>query len=343
MARWKPRKNHTLGRSEGGALQVEEPVLLPRPVQTSEAVGELLGLHAALEQMAHLSAVAEPSTPAHIAPAPRQPLLQLPGEVTEAGEARLIRITNDIQALIEPDTAPADEQAAAAAAAPEEEPSFASSWLPADCRGALEVLSARCPSHWADSLRKLRGRLLEERTRWEAAGRRLSSVAIASPRRAGGRSATARNLAACLGALPDARVLLVDADVGRPSLHRRLRLSQSPGLTEALGSERDGWRAYIRRVPDSGLYVLPLGAAPAGMDPIDPQRFPALLDRLRADFAWIIVDAPPMETADGETMTTVTDATVLVLHNNREYFDEAEAAVRRIDPSRLLGAILNFA
>ena len=50
-----------------------------------------------------------------------------------------------------------------------------------------------------------------------------------------------------------------------------------------------------------------------------------------------------METADGEALSGVADGTVLVLRNGREYFDEANAAVRRLDPARLVGAILNYA
>ena len=62
-----------------------------------------------------------------------------------------------------------------------------------------------------------------------------------------------------------------------------------------------------------------------------------------AEFAWVILDGPALESADGEALSGVTDGTVLVLRNQSEYFDEADAAVRRLDLAQLLGAILNYA
>jgi Mrp family chromosome partitioning ATPase len=271
----------------------------------------LLDLHSALEEMERLSMVAEKAVPP---PAPPPP----------AELAPWFRLTDRIEVL-------------------PEEPPVAIPSLPVESRAAFEILHPRCPPKWAEAIRKLRGRVLEERTRWEAAGRRLGSVAIVSPRRAGGRSTTARNLAACLGALPETKVLLVDADAVAPSLHRRLRVSREPGLTEAISGTGGDWLQHVRRLPDSGLHVLTYGAAGVGIDPLPHGRLPAFLDRACSEFAWVILDVPAMESADGEALSGVTDGTVLVLRNRHEYFDEADAAARRLDPARLLGAILNYA
>jgi Mrp family chromosome partitioning ATPase len=293
--------------------------------------GDLLDLRAALEQMEQLSTVAEA---AGRAPAPRARLL--PGEVTEEGAVRLIRLTDEIQAVVE------HEHSGPAAAAELETP-LAGVCLPVECRAVFEILNPNCPRPWAEAFRKLRGRLAEEKARWEAAGRRLHSIAILSPRRGGGRSLTARNLAGCLGAQPDARVLLVDADARRPELHKRLRMPESPGLAEAISAAGEDWVQFVRRVPESGLYVLPCGAPRGGIDALDYARLPEFLDRAAQNFTWVVMDAAPMETADGEAISCIADASLLVLRNQREYFDEAGAAVRRLDPSRLVGSILNFA
>ena len=202
----------------------------------------------------------------------------------------------------------------------------------------------RCPPKWAEAIRKLRGRVLEERARWEAAGRRLGSVAIVSPRRASGRSTTARNLAACLGALPETKVLLVDADAVVPSLHRRLRVAQAPGTHRGdLGRRR---RLASTRTAGAGFRSSRADVR-SGRRGDRPSSCTGVCRRFStahaAEFAWVILDVPAMESADGEALSGVTDGTVLVLRNQREYFDEADAAVRRLDPARLLGAILNYA
>ena len=355
MAHWKLRKKTSPSLVDPGAtvstLERDEP-----PAQLRAAAGsganQLLGLHNALEEMAQFQTAitaAQTNPPAgprftlEPPPATRAPLQMTavavpvvsPGEVTDTGTSRLVRITSAIHALIEPE----EDQPPAT---PLVEAPYLSAWLPAVCRDSFEILGASCPPKLAEAFRKLRGRLIEERQRWEAAGRPLASIAVVSPRHSSGRSATARNLAACLGAAPDAKVLLVDADASRPSLHRRLRAPLAPGMLDALAGGED-WRRHIYRVPDSGLYVLTLGSPQIGWDAMDHRELPLFLDRLRAEFNWTILDAPSLEVADGEALAHRADAVLMVLRNEREYFDEAEAAVRRLDPTRLLGTVLNFA
>jgi Mrp family chromosome partitioning ATPase len=316
----------------------EASLLEPEAVQVTPGSNPLLDLHAALEELAHLQngahsgRVSRPVRPPR-PPAP-SPMHRLPGEVTEWGLARLIRISEGIEVLIEPERAAASlAETAVAAPIPE---------LPAASRRSFDVFDPRCPANLADAFRKLRGRLVEEQERRRAAGAVLNSVAIVSARHSSGRSATARNLAACLGTSPDARVLLVDADAVKPSLHRRLSLPQSPGLAEALPAG-PAWRGLAHRIPGSGLYVLTLGAAHTGIDSLDYRLLPAFLERVRAEFDWCVIDAPSMETADGEAVAGLADSALLVLRNERDYFDEADAVVRRLGPSHLLGAVLNFA
>lgn len=301
-----------------------------------------LGLQAALaelsnlQQMAALAAVEQEPVVVTEAEAEAPSFEDGIGQVTESGSLRLLRITGEIEAVIDDGHEP--DPAAESVQAP-----FSSAWLPAESRAGIELLSGRCEERLTEGFRKLRERMLEEQSRWAQVGRQLQSVTVASPRRGGGRSVIARNLAACLGAAADARVLLIDADPRRPSLHRRLRVPQAPGLAEAGRSAGIGWREFVRRVPETGLYVLTLGALGAGVDGLEDVQLASLLDRVRADFSWVIIDAPSMETADAEMLARLTDSTLLVLRNEREYFDEAEAAVRRIDSARLLGVILNFA
>ena len=223
MARWKARRkpaNSSYGAplTGGHALELVEPETVPPASGELDRSGghQLLGLHAALEEMAHLRTVAEavpplPATTAeHVIDSGYDHEFEFePGQVTGEGPVRTIRITGQIEALIEVENPPVDLV-------------FSCPTLPPDAVAAFEILAPRCPSRWAEALRKLRGRLLEEKARREANGGRLCSIALTSPRRASGRSSTARNLAACLGVLPEVRVLLIDADVARQSLHRRL-------------------------------------------------------------------------------------------------------------------------
>lgn len=333
MARWRNRKKPN--SLEGGTTtvtpvltrEVIEPLPLPQSAE--------FGLEAALAELSQLQQMAA----AVAGPPPPPP----PLAAAELDDTRIIRISSNIEALIEPEEVEA-VTIETGAAAPTASPALlqAAALLPPESRNGIEIFAARCPSSFAEGFRKLRERLIEEQSRWSQSGRPLNSVAVISPRRGSGRSVITRNLAACLGASPDARVLLIDADPRKPSLHRRLRVAQSPGLAEAA---RSGpmWRESVRRVPETGLFVLTLGAIGAGAEGLDDTLIANLLDYARSEFTWIFLDGPSMETAHAEMLARLADSSLLVLRNQTEYFDEAEAALRRLDSSRLLGMILNFA
>lgn len=319
-------KKWKVHRGGPGPQTLEMPAP-PAAPPAAAAADELLNLQSAIEELTRLNELAaiaaEPGDVTEPAPDPEPSLAHLP----------LLRLSERLEVVIEPDAAPA-------AVAQPNLPAAAQT-LPARAREAFEIFQRSCPAPLAQQLRKLRARLTEEQGRWQRAGRHLHSVAVVSPRAGSGRSVVARNLAACLGAAPDARVLLIDGDARRPSLHKRVDIPKSPGLAEGL--QHGAAQAAVTRVPDSGLYLLPLGAVRPALDMLDYPRLAAFLDGLRGQFDWVVVDTPPMEWADAEMICQATDAALLVLRNQREYFDEAEAAVRRLDSARLLGAILNFA
>ncbi|MCC6537503.1 MAG: CpsD/CapB family tyrosine-protein kinase [Bryobacterales bacterium] len=307
-------------------MRTAAPPAVAPPPERAEGEG-LLNLQSAIEELTRLNELAAAAatdgiaTPAPTAPAP---VAAPPDRQTDLP---LLRLSERLEVVIDPP--------AAAAVHPEAQ------LLPPRVREAFEIFQRDCPPPLAQQLRKLRARLTEEQGRWQRAGRHLHSVAVVSPRTGSGRSVVARNLAACLGAAPETKVLLIDGDARRPSLHKRVDIPKAPGLAEALqhGAAAAAWT----RVPDSGLYLLPLGAVRPALDMLDYPRLAAFLDGLRGQFDWVVVDTPPMEWADAEMICQSTDAALLVLRNQREYFDEAEAAVRRLDSARLLGAILNFA
>lgn len=349
MARWRNRKRPILfssGSATASAVglmedqqqhqrqqQRQQPDAAVEPSSSADS-----GLQAALAELSHLQEMAAVSAtnaappPAELEQEQEQEEEEV-GEVTEIGELRLIRISDGIEAVVD-----SEPEVAAFTPFP------AACTLPDESRAGIEILvGRRCPATFAEGFRKLRERLIEEQGRWSQSGRQLNSVAVISPRRGSGRSVIARNLAACLGLGADARVLLIDADPRKPSLHRRLRTTPSPGLAEAV---RSGpmWRDSVRRVPGTGLYVLTLGALGTGAEGgLDDTLIAALLDRARSEFNWILIDSPSMETAHAEMLARLADSSLLVLRNQTEFFDEAEAALRRLDSSRLLGMILNFA
>jgi Mrp family chromosome partitioning ATPase len=141
--------------------------------------------------------------------------------------------------------------------------------------------------------------------------------------------------------MKDEAVLLVDADLGRPAVHRLLRLPRSNGLGRLLDNPDDDPGRYVRH--HQGLYLLEAGEATARTrsalaSPLAQRVF----QRLRQRFAYIVVDAPPVLTvAEGLILQRMVDSILLVVRARVTPRELVRRAVESLDLSRLAGILLN--
>jgi succinoglycan biosynthesis transport protein ExoP len=161
-----------------------------------------------------------------------------------------------------------------------------------------------------ESLRSLRTSLLLLRS-----GRRSQVVLVTSSVAGEGKSKVAVNLAGVLAQL-GARVLLVDADLRRPSVHEELKMSsggeRSRGLGEALIGE--GAPAIMGYEALNNLSVL-CGSATAPMpaELLASQRMADLLRGWRDDYDFVVLDSPPVLPAtDALVLAQMSDITLLI-------------------------------
>ena len=118
-----------------------------------------------------------------------------------------------------------------------------------------------------------------------------------------GKTTTACNIALVL-AYGGARVLLIDGDMRRPSLHRLLKLTNERGLAQILNG-RARVRDVIQRTVDPNLLAVTAGQTPPNpSELLSSDRMKMLLTNLsNGPFDWIIIDTPPV--------LAVTDAVIL--------------------------------
>ena len=128
-----------------------------------------------------------------------------------------------------------------------------------------------------------------------------------------GKTTTVANLAASL-AQNGARVLAVDADLRRPTLHRHFGLDHTPGSPTWWwgGSKRPRW--CVPR-PCAGLSVLPCGYIPPNpAELLGSDALRETLHSLRKKYDWVLVDAPPiLAMADTPVLCPFVDGLVLVV------------------------------
>src|SRR5437667_3724625 len=143
------------------------------------------------------------------------------------------------------------------------------------------------------------------------------------------------------------RVLLVDADLRRPSIHRAMRLSCNTGLGALLRKSVTFDEAVIQRAEVPNLYILPAGPV---MLPDDTELlvsgFKDLVDHWRDQFDHIIIDTPPvLAMTDAVRMSVEADSVILVIRSGqiaRDTFLRAQDLLRRVN-AHVAGFVLNGA
>jgi capsular exopolysaccharide synthesis family protein len=160
----------------------------------------------------------------------------------------------------------------------------------------------------AESFRQLRGAIIK---RIVQADHRTILVMSGLP--GSGATTLVSNLGHAFAA-SDRKVLLIDANFRKPSLHRVLGLPEGPGLADALGEGRD-FKAFVQASATPNLDLLPVGSREHRVyERLSTQAMIDLLAKSRAHYDVVLVDAAPAVVAgDGMALAQKCDASVLVV------------------------------
>jgi protein-tyrosine kinase len=169
------------------------------------------------------------------------------------------------------------------------------------------------------------------------------TVAITSPGRGDGRTITAINLAGALAQAPDARVVLVEADLRHPSVARALGMPAGRGLSSYLLDTSMAPEAVITRPANVAFEVVTAGAASSmPYELLKSPRLAALLAALRERFDYVVVDTPPaLPYPDVGILRDMVDGFVVVVRANRTPREMLRDCTNVIGRQRGLGLIFN--
>jgi capsular exopolysaccharide synthesis family protein len=177
-----------------------------------------------------------------------------------------------------------------------------------------------------------------------ARSRDVKVIAVSSPAAGDGKTVTSINLAAALARGSDDRVLLIDADLRRPSIAKLLRLDDTDrGFADVLASRTARMEDLIKSTRLSNLSILPAGAARGGISEI--LRSPALEDLLRdvrRQYAYVVVDTPPLlPVFDSALLSKMVDGVLLVVSANLTPRKLLGEALNMLDSAKVLGIVFN--
>jgi len=160
-----------------------------------------------------------------------------------------------------------------------------------------------------------------------------------------GKSTTLANLAVTM-AQAEQRVLIVDCDLRRPSLHQLFGVANEQGLTSAILDQGEG-PLPVQATPVPGLSLLPSGPLPPRpADLLGSRRMEALIARMRAEADIVLFDTPPVvAVTDAAVLATRVDGVLLVLQAGRTRRDRAREARQKLEKvkANIVGVVLNNA
>lgn len=220
-----------------------------------------------------------------------------------------------------------------------------SRWNPSPAH--LPTLAER--GEMIEQFRTFRSRIYEYH-----AQQRTKSILVCSGMAGEGKSFVAANLAMSLAKSKNQNVVLIDADMRRPTLHGLLGTSVSDGLSDYLFGQTELQDVIQRDIrgkgirPEQSLHIPNLFFIPAGTatdnasEALAGHRVHEMIDRLGAKFDWIVIDSPPvLMFADAVDLARAVDAVLLVARGAKTSADTAQKSQEAFRASRILGFVLN--
>lgn len=166
--------------------------------------------------------------------------------------------------------------------------------------------------------------------------KKVKSLLITSSSVGEGKTTTASNLAITM-ARPDMSVLLIDADIRRPKLHRILGQNRQPGLLDILASDigngRDLLDGFIRQTQVNNLYLLPAGSHIPNIGSLfASQKMSDLIERLKQKYDMIVIDSSPiLSAADSIALSSKVDGVLLVLFSGKTDGKTANRGIKALE------------
>jgi capsular exopolysaccharide synthesis family protein len=210
----------------------------------------------------------------------------------------------------------------------------------ASSKEAVELITQSRPqSQMAESYRALRTSLL-----LTSLGAPPKVILVTSALPEEGKTTTSINSAIVL-AQKGTRVLLIDADLRRPSIHKTLGMAPGNGLSNVLAGSATLQQAIVQSSISPGLLVLPAGTPPPNpAELLGSGNMRDVLAKLREQYDHIVIDTPPtLSVTDAVIMATRADAVILVIRagqTTKQALRRARDLLTQVN-ARTCGVLLN--
>ncbi|MEH6944416.1 CpsD/CapB family tyrosine-protein kinase [Bacillus sp. JJ722] len=171
----------------------------------------------------------------------------------------------------------------------------------------------------------------------------IKSIVVTSAAPSEGKSTTVANLAIVL-AQQGEQVLLVDADLRKPSLHYAFAVHNLYGLTTVLNKERNLYEA-ISKTDIPNLNILTSGPVPQNPSELLNSKFmETIIEEIKDIYEYVVFDTPPvLEVTDSQILANKVDGIVMVVNSGKTSPQKAIKAKELLEKTqgKLLGVVVN--
>lgn len=167
---------------------------------------------------------------------------------------------------------------------------------------------------------------------------------ITSPEAGEGKSTTSVNMAIAFSQLGD-KVLLIDADMRKSSIHKKLKIENNTGLSNVLAGFNN-YKEVINHISDTFDVITAGQVPPNPSELLGSARFKELVEAVGKEYSYVIIDTPPVDVVtDALVIAPQTAGLVLVV---KDQVTPTDSIARAIESAKfaninLLGAIMNAA
>lgn len=187
-------------------------------------------------------------------------------------------------------------------------------------------------------------RVLRTNLQFSSLDRALQTIIVTSPGPGEGKSVTCANLALVMAQAGN-RVLLLDADLRRPTTHRLFQLPNNAGVTTVLLDIERNFPAAVQNTGTPNLQVLTTGPIPPNpAELLGSERMKELIGFLRSRYDVVVFDSPPvLAVTDAAILSKKVDGLLLVVGAGETKLDVFARALERLDSVSIhpLGVVLN--
>ena len=187
-------------------------------------------------------------------------------------------------------------------------------------------------------------RSLRTNIQYSSFDKKYQTLVVTSANPGEGKTTVAGNLALVL-AQGESKVLLIDCDMRRPSLHKRFRISNTYGISDLLVGKQKFEEASYKY--NDNLTILPGGKIPPNpAEMLASKAMTAFLEEMKKHFDYIVLDTPPLQAvSDAQILSTKVDGSIIVVRagvTKKDAVNNAVSIIKKVN-GNIIGTVLNGA